>query len=90
MKNLSLFKTGLKMQMKYQNRMVPSCMNKSKFYQKNYSNLGNIGFFNQPQIRNFSATAAAHGEPRFLDQVRLFLNRAASQVDIDPDYYQLI
>lgn len=41
---------------------------------------------------HFRSFSAAHldGEPRFLDQVKLFLSRAAAKVDIDPDYYKLI
>ena len=69
--------------------MIPSVyMNKGKLITFLF-NYNFIGVFNQPQIRKFSALHS-EGEPRFLDQVRLFLSRAASQVDIDPDYYQLI
>ena len=41
------------------------------------------------QFRSFSAPNM-DGEPRFLDQVKLFLARASSRIDIDPDYYKLI
>ena len=31
-----------------------------------------------------------YGEPRFLDQVRMFMERAAKSTDIPPDMYELI
>jgi glutamate dehydrogenase/leucine dehydrogenase len=51
------------------------------------------------QARYFNAAAAAgagskyldeNGEPRFLEQVKLFLSRAAKKTDIPPDYYKHI
>ena len=51
------------------------------------------------QARHFNAAAAQssgnvyldeNGEPRFLEQVKLFLNRAAKKTDIPADIYQHI
>ena len=51
-------------------------------------------------MRNFNAAATnkdsdsknldKNGEPRFLEQVKLFLNRAAQKTDIPPDMYTFI
>jgi len=46
------------------------------------------------QIRPFAAKSEKNldknGEPRFLEQVQLFLNRAASKTDIPADMYEFI
>ena len=55
-------------------------------------------FVDTQQIRHFNAAAAEaskanldkNGEPRFLDQVKLFMGRAASRTDIPKDMYEFI
>ena len=70
--------------------MVPNMfMNRSKLSLLISTNQSFLGILPTTQFRSFSAPAHA-GEPRFLDQVQMFLARAAEQVDIDPDYYKLI
>lgn len=51
----------------------------------------------QQRFRQFSAQTEVtsthldqYGEPRFLDQVRMFMERAAKSTDIPPDMYELI
>jgi len=41
-------------------------------------------------VRPFNAAAASDKEPRFLEQVELFFNRAASKTGISKDYLELI
>lgn len=48
----------------------------------------------QQRFRQFATAENTHldkyGEPRFLDQVRMFMERAAKSTDIPPDMYELI
>ena len=49
-------------------------------------------FIDSQQTRAFAVTKNLdkNGEPRFLEQVQLFLNRAASKTDIPADMYEFI
>lgn len=73
---------------------ISSCKDRSKLSSVSQTILYNYNLFQLIEFVNnkryFSNAAGPDDEGRFLDQVRLFLGRAASKTDIHPDMYALI